>query len=116
MIRILTLLAVLLLALPAFAQSRHAPVVGIGAYDNFAPLEKACNDARAVGERRESAGFQSYLMLDSDGMALLQAPKRSASCVQPSDGAVFFFAGHVVELDGEKILLPADIPAPRRAW
>ena len=46
MTRLLPLLAAVLLALPAWAQTRHALVVGIDRYAHIAPLQKAVNDAR----------------------------------------------------------------------
>ncbi|MCC6006795.1 MAG: caspase family protein, partial [Rhodobacteraceae bacterium] len=98
----------------AHAQTRHALVIGIDDYAHVEPLQKARNDASAVHAALQAAGFRSDLMLDSDGMALLQGLERFASRIQPGDEAVFFFAGHGVELDGENILLPADIPAPRQ--
>lgn len=103
-----------LLAAPATAQSRHALVVGIDDYAHVEPLQKARNDARAVHGALQAAGFRADLLLDSDGIALLQGLERFVSRIEPGDEAVFFFAGHGVELEGQNILLPADIPAFER--
>ena len=99
---------------PGLAQDRHALVVGIDDYTEVEDLQKAGNDARAVHAALEEAGFDADLLLDTDGMALLQGLERFASRIEPGDEAVFFYAGHGVELSGENFLLPADIPAPER--
>ncbi len=98
----------------ASAQTRHALVIGIDDYDHVEPLQKARNDARAVHGALEAAGFEADLVLDGTGIAVLQALEAFTDRLSPGDEAVFFFAGHGVEIDRENILLPADIPAPER--
>ncbi|MCC5989056.1 MAG: caspase family protein [Pararhodobacter sp.] len=111
MIRILALLAALLPALPALAQSRHALVIGIDDYAHVEPLQKAGNDARAMARALEQAGFAVDLQIDVGEAALLAALNRLARRAGPGDEVVVFFAGHGVELDGQNYLLPADVPA-----
>ena len=96
------------------AQTRHALVIGIDDYDYVEPLQKARNDARAVHGALEAAGFEADLLLDGTGISVVQALEAFTDRLSPGDEAVFFFAGHGVELEGENILLPADIPAPER--
>ena len=96
----------------ALAQTRHALVIGIDDYTEVPALMKARNDARAVHAALRAAGFEATLLLDSDGLTLFGALERFAARIEPGDEAVFFFAGHGVELNGENFLLPADIPAP----
>ena len=96
------------------AQTRHALVIGIDDYDHVEPLQKARNDARAVHGALEAAGFEADLLLDGTGIGVIEALEAFTSRLSPGDEAVFFFAGHGVELEGENILLPADIPAPER--
>ncbi|MCC5966866.1 MAG: caspase family protein [Natronohydrobacter sp.] len=95
----------------AHAQSRHALVVGIDTYDNFAPLEKARNDARDVADALRSIGFRTELLIDPDEDALLTTLALFSTQLEPGDEVVFFFAGHGVEIDGRNFLLPADVPA-----
>ncbi len=110
MIRITAFLAILLLGVPAFAQSRHALVVGIDSYDHVPDLMKAVNDARAVATAFEAAGFETELLIDPDEHSLLTQLTRFASRLRPGDEAAFFFAGHGVEIDSRNYLLPADVP------
>lgn len=92
------------------AQSRHALVVGIDAYTDVAPLQKARNDARAIHAVLQDAGFAAELVLDAGQIALLTAVNSFAGRINPGDEVVIFFAGHGVEIDGRNYLLPADVP------
>ncbi len=108
---LLTIMTCLLLVpLPALAQQRHALVVGIDSYAHVAALEKARNDARDVAAALEAAGFRTDLLIDADETALLTALTVFAGRLDPGDEAVFYFAGHGVEIDGRNYLLPADVP------
>lgn len=95
----------------AFAQTRHAFVVGIDTYDNVGSLAKARNDARAVADALEEAGFRTQLVIDADETALLTELTRFSSQLDPGDEVVFYFAGHGVEINGRNYLLPADVPS-----
>ena len=101
----------LLLVSPAAAQTRHALVIGIDDYTYVTPLQKARNDARAVSAVLEASGFSTRLLLDPDRRALLSAFASFTETLRPGDEAMFYFAGHGVEVGGRNILLAADIPA-----
>jgi hypothetical protein len=76
-------------------------------------LQKARNDARAVGDTLRAAGFGVTLALDPDADGLYDALARFASALRPGDEVVVYFAGHGVEVEGRNWLLPADM-APLR--
>ena len=109
MIRLLSLLAALLLAFPAATQTRHALVIGIDEYAHVPPLQKARNDARALAAALDPAGFEVTTLLDPDRSEMIRALRRFAASLDEGDEALFYFAGHGVELDGQNYLLPADI-------
>ena len=94
----------------ASAQTRHALVVGIDDYVYLDPLQKARNDARAVTESLGAAGFRVETLIDADRRALLRGLADFTGRLSPGDEAVFYFAGHGLEVDGRNFLLPADIP------
>jgi len=110
---LLILLFSCLWASSAFAQDRHALVVGIDRYDNIPSLQKAGNDARAVSDALEQAGFAVTTLIDSDRRDLSRALSRFSASLSPGDEAVFYFAGHGVEVEGRNYLLPADVPGMR---
>lgn len=98
------------LAAPA-AAARLALVVGIDAYAHVPRLQKAVNDAGAVAGALTQAGFETVLLTDTDQLQLMEGVTAFAARLRPGDEAVFFFAGHGVEIAGQNYLLPADVPA-----
>lgn len=110
---ILAILLVFGAAFTATAQDRHALVVGIDAYVNITNLQKARNDAEAVAEALGETGFEVTVLLDSNRRDLFRALNTFVQQLEPGDEAVFYFAGHGVEVDGRNYLLPTDVPAMR---
>ncbi|MEM1343558.1 MAG: caspase family protein [Pseudomonadota bacterium] len=110
------LAAVLALAnvLPSAAQAerRLAFVLGNDTYQRVEPLQKAANDARSVGARLESFGYEVTLLTDADRAETEIAFEAFLSRLAPEDTAVFFYAGHGVEIDGRNYLLPTDVGDP----
>ena len=113
LVRFVGLVGVLLAALPVAAQDRHALVIGIDAYENVASLQKARNDAEAVAEALASTGFEVTTLLDADRRSLNRAISDFSASLQQGDEAVFYFAGHGIEVAGRNYLLPSDVPAMR---
>lgn len=97
----------------AMAEGRFALVIGNDSYQSVPSLEKARNDARAVDAALTAVGIKSTLVLDGDQLALLSALSNFSNQIKPGDEAVFYFAGHGVEIDGSNYLLPTDIPEVR---
>jgi len=109
---LLTMLCVFCtMALPAIAQNRHALVIGINEYAQIEPLQKAVNDARAVADAFQQVGFQADLLVDPDAEQMGLGLDRFIARLSPGDEAVFYFAGHGVELGGQTFLLPSDVSA-----
>ena len=92
------------------AETRHALVVGIDAYEGVPALRTARNDARSVHRALTEANFASELVEDAGHTAFLEALARFTQKIQPGDIAVFFFAGHGIEIDRQNYLLPSDVP------
>lgn len=98
-------------AAPAQA-ARRALVIGIDAYQHVPRLEKAVGDAEAMGAKLSTLGFTVTTVLDADRRALNQAITDFRKSLKPGDDALVHFSGHGVEVDGNNLLLPADIPVP----
>ena len=110
--RALLLIAALLVALlplPAFA-ARLALVIGNDNYAEIAKLQKAGNDARAIGKTLESLDFAVTIAVDTTRREMNRAIQDFVNAIQPGDTAMFFYAGHGVEIEGENYLLPVDTP------
>jgi uncharacterized caspase-like protein len=107
----------LLVALPsAIAQKRVALVVGINKYDNLdsrAQLKKAQSDAVAIAETLRVLGFEVIQQNDLKRSAFNDHWQDFLSRLTPGDTAIFYFAGHGIELAGQNYLLPRDTPNAR---
>jgi uncharacterized caspase-like protein/outer membrane protein assembly factor BamB len=100
----------------AFAQDRVALVIGNDRYPNLPSdrqLQKAVNDARAVGEALEKIGFKVIRGENLDRAGMVDRIFAFSQAIKPGDTAVMFFAGHGVAFSGGNFLLPTDIPLPK---
>jgi formylglycine-generating enzyme required for sulfatase activity len=88
---------------------RVALVIGNGSYRNVGRLDNARADAGAVAAALRDAGFDVNLGLDLDERALKAALRQFKTRVSGGDDAVFYYAGHAVEIGGANYLLPVDI-------
>jgi uncharacterized caspase-like protein len=109
-------MSVLAAVSPAKGQAeRVALVVGIGEYRHVPPLANPANDARDMAEALTRLGFRTELVLDPDRVRLEQSLRRLGQAARGADAAVFFYAGHAIEVGGRNWLLPveADIESER---
>lgn len=105
------LLLVLLILPGAALADRLALVIGNDGYAELPPLAKARNDATAIAAALEGQGFTVTLLTDAGRRAMTRALSDMASRIAPGDEALFYFAGHGVEIAGRNYLLPVDAPA-----
>ncbi len=102
----------ILLSAPGVAAGKKmALVIGNDAYEQVADLQKAVNDSRAIGDTLESQGFTVVRGENLSRRNMNQTIASFTSRLGQGDEAVFFFAGHGVEIAGQNFLLPTDIPA-----
>ena len=120
--RFLSLLAglILSLAMPALTsawavEKRVALVVGVSAYTNVGPLTNPTKDARLIAPLLRQLGFETTLLLDPDRAALAAAVSDFSERVEGAAVALFYFAGHGMQIDGHNYLLPTDARVERRA-
>jgi len=99
----------------ATAQDRHALVIGINAYAELPPLERAVNDATAIAETLERAGFAVRSGMDLDRRAFSRLLAEFVQDLGPEDEAVVFYAGHAVAIENANYLVPADAGALRQS-
>jgi hypothetical protein len=125
----LALLLVMLLATPMSAlagpfsrnleihsdRQRYALVIGNDHYQSVHSLEKADNDATAVGKALEQIGFQTTVLLDANRRQMNAAINRFVDDIGGGGDGVLFFAGHGVQIDNQNFLLPVDLESPQSA-
>jgi uncharacterized caspase-like protein len=95
------------------ASRRLALIFGNDSYETLPPLQKAVNDARAVGTTLARLGFDVTRVENASRRMMNQKIAEFASKVQPGDTALFFYAGHGVEIRGTNYLLATDTPPAR---
>ena len=83
-------------------------VVGNGDYSSLTPLQNAVKDAQDVAGALEDVGFSVTTMKDLKRMELGWALTEFLDRVGPGDVALFYFAGHGVEVDGGIYALSTD--------
>jgi Caspase domain len=87
-------------------QARTALVIGNAAY-SFAPLRNPLNDAEAMANALESAGFKVIKATDADQAKMVAAVRQFAAELKQRGGVgLFYFSGHGTQIDGENYLLP----------
>lgn len=101
--------ATVVIAAPGWgAESRVALVIGNGAYRSAVQLPNAARDAEAIAATLKSIGFDVVLGTDLDRERMTQRLSDFASRADGADVALFFYAGHGIQLDGRNLLVPVD--------
>ncbi|MEM7317716.1 MAG: caspase family protein [Pseudomonadota bacterium] len=108
MLRFLLLALSLLMANPAHAR-QIALVMGNGAYQHVDRLDNATNDARDMADRLRGMGFDVYEGIDLNRSDSLRLVQDFARALNREDTALFFFAGHGVQLGADNYIMPVDV-------
>jgi caspase domain-containing protein len=98
---------------PSTNEHRVALVIGNDSYPNLpasAQLQKAENDAKAVGEVFERLGFQVITGTNLGRQGMIDKLSELTARLAPGDTAAFFYAGHGVAIGGVNYLVPSDVP------
>jgi hypothetical protein len=92
----------------ALAETRVALVVGNSAYQ-FAPkLTNPSNDAGDMTEQLKALGFDVIGGTDLDRRSLVEALIKFGRAAETADVALFFYAGHGLQVGGQNYLVPID--------
>ena len=103
---------------PAFAEKRIALVVGNSSYQNVTRLDNPKNDASLMADTLGGLGFilvGGKAQLDLDKAALDSAVQNFGRQVQGADVALFYYAGHGVQVSGSNYLVPVGANPTREA-
>src|SRR5882757_6669218 len=103
---------------PASAEKRIALVVGNSAYQNIARLDNPRNDATLMAETLSGLGFTligGSAQLDLDKAALDTDVQNFGRQIQGADVALFYYAGHGVQVNGSNYLVPVGANPTREA-
>ena len=111
LVRPIALLVAALLALaPAGARAdrRVALVIGNSAYRNTPPLPNPRNDAAAIADALQKLGFAVQSGFDLDRAATEQALRAFGDTLGDADVALFYYAGHGLQVDTKNYIVPVD--------
>jgi TPR repeat protein len=98
-------------AAPAFAAKRVALIVGNSAYRNVAHLDNPINDAKLMAKTLRDLGFTLVgedAQLDLDKPHFDAALQDFSNQVLGSEVALFYYAGHGVQVGGRNFLVPVE--------
>jgi hypothetical protein len=109
--RVLFLTCLLMLYASASHATRMALVIGNDAYRTLGPLKTAQADASAMAKALETVGFKVKLHLNVDDRGFKSAVRAFKAQLAPGDEAVFFYAGHGVQIGTENYLVPINTAA-----
>ena len=94
---------------PASSGQRLALVIGNDAYQKIPALRNARADARAMAQALQQTGFEVILRLDQTERQLRESVRNFKARLNGGSEAVFYFAGHGVQLGSANYLLPVDV-------
>jgi len=83
--------------------NKIALIIGNAAYPE-SQLDNPVNDAEAIGEKLKRLGFETILRTDATNKVMEEALADFASNLATRDVALFFFAGHGMQIDGRNYL------------
>ncbi|HXE69685.1 MAG TPA: caspase family protein [Hyphomicrobiaceae bacterium] len=92
----------------AHAEKRVALVIGNSAYQNTGELRNPSNDAADVTAALARLGFQVTDGRDLDKRAMERAIRQFGLSLEGADVALFFYAGHGIQVGGQNHLIPVD--------
>src|SRR6185436_7376429 len=105
---ILAMSFAILLAGPAVAERRVALAIGNANYTSVNPLKNPINDATSVAQILRGLGFEVTLLTDLDKASFEQKISAFANSLPGASAAVFYYAGHGMQVDGRNYMVPVD--------
>lgn len=112
------LVGVVWVASPALAERRVALVIGNSAYRNVSPLDNPRSDARLMADTLRGLGFTlvgNGAQVDLDKPAFDDVLQKFGNQLVGADVALFYYAGHGVQVHGSNYLVPVNANPAREA-
>ena len=95
-------------SVPASAERRVALVIGNGAYKAATALPNTRNDAQAIAALLKAQQFEVISGVDLSKSAMSDKLLEFAKAASEADVALFFYAGHGIQVSGRNFLIPVD--------
>ena len=98
-------------------EKRVALVVGNSEYhDNSMKLANPSNDAKDIAARLSKLGFTVVRSLNQTKQGMDKAIQTFSSRAKGADVALFFYAGHGIQYQGDNYLVPVDAQLPSEEY
>jgi len=91
-----------------FAADRVALVIGNSAYQHAPHLDNPANDAQDIAKALTQAGFDVVERDDVNRSQMADAIRDFSQRIKGAEVALFYYAGHGMQMEGENYLLPVD--------
>jgi len=85
-----------------------ALVIGNSDYAHSASLKNPVNDGKAMGSTLEDLGFEVISKFDVDKNEMMNALKEFSYKITEAQIAMFYYAGHGMQVDSKNYLIPTD--------
>nr|WP_316201300.1 MULTISPECIES: caspase family protein [unclassified Bradyrhizobium] len=111
-------ISVLLVAGSARAEKRVALVIGNSSYQYISKLDNPSNDARLIAETLRTVGFSligGAALIDLNKSKFDDAVQNFGKEIAGADVALFYYAGHGVQVRGSNYLVPTGANPTREA-
>jgi len=100
--------ALVLLASASHASERVALVIGNGGYKHSTTLKNPANDATDVAVALKRLGFEVLVGTDLSSDDMRAVLREFGDKLEHAKIALFFYAGHGLQIEGDNYLVPVD--------
>ncbi|HEV7323310.1 MAG TPA: caspase domain-containing protein [Ensifer sp.] len=107
-LRAVAVLLLFFLSSYAWANKRVALVIGNSAYQHAPQLSNPQNDASDMASKLTGMGFVVVTGRDLDLTGMRQSIREFVGKVEGADVALFFYAGHGLQVNGGNYMIPVD--------
>ena len=107
-VAVVSLLCLLTSISPTVAGTRLALVLGNSKYQAVPALDNPANDAADLAQALRGVGFEVIEQRDATRDIMAKAVRDFSERLRGADIALFFYAGHGLQMNGENYLLPVD--------
>lgn len=106
-------LTLLIATAPARAEKRVALIIGNSAYQHVSALPNPRNDAKAMGAALAKLGFDVDVHTDLTKADTDKAVRKFGDRLEGASVALFFYAGHGLQVNGVNYIVPIDAKIDR---
>lgn len=95
-------------------QQKVALIIGNGDYAEITKLKNPKNDAKLIGDTLRAIGFQVIYRYDTTQAEMEDAFREFAKTLGQNSVALFYYAGHGLQIGGKNYLVPTDYNSQKK--